>query len=558
MANTLVDKLKKWSRGESLDENHALLTVVPENTEIAVIEDTIQTIKCLGRVRVRGRICNDTDNEVLVLCECREKVTAENIPQEVAAPEGLTVWPIITVFKKPGPEDDFNVKLNALLQAEGKTLNDVQALFTDPQPTPSPEESLIRAVASLLDKTNKPTAESGGFRRLRIFSGIVPTPAGEEQFDHWLEQAFLMVEETEGSDKDKRRRIMESLKGPALEVVKAIRLSDPDVNPVQCLEALESAFGLAESVDDLYFSFRLLQQQPGEKLSDFLRRLERALTKVVQRGGLPANKMDTARVDQLLKGAVNADLMMLQLRLRERRVNPPTFLELLREIRTEEEYEASKIKLNQSVHTVHAKVQSENKQSEMQNLQAEIKEVKSMFAALTTRPPSEAKVTEQHPANTEATTSLDPEVIALKKQVKHLHQKINSRTQRRQNAHQEVVMAVSTPTRSLAESEQRFCYRCGENGHMAGKCNRPENHSKVIQRLLQALKKAKTNSSPTNTEATHLDDPNCTVRKSAVDMLEPLSIPEGLIGPSSVEPLKINGHLCDALLDSGSCVSIIF
>ncbi|XP_034040041.1 paraneoplastic antigen Ma1 homolog [Thalassophryne amazonica] len=213
-------------------------------------------------------------------------------------------------------------------------MNDVQALFADSQPTPSPEESLIRAVTNLIDKTNKPAAESGGYRRLRVFSGILPSPAGEEQFDHWLEQAYMMVEESDGSDKDKRRRIMESLKGPALEVIKAIRLSDPDITPVKCLEALESAFGLAESGDDLCFSFRLLQQQPGEKLSDFLRRLERTLTKVIQRGGLPAKNMDTARVNQLLKGAVNADLMLLQLRLRERRAKPPTFLELLREIRT--------------------------------------------------------------------------------------------------------------------------------------------------------------------------------------------------------------------------------
>ena len=48
------------------------------------------------------------------------------------------------------------------------------------------------------------------------------------------------------------------------------------------------------------------------------------------------------------------------------------------------------------------------------------------------------------------------------------------------------------------------------------------------------------------------------MRKSAVDLLEPIGIPEGLIGPPSVEPLKVNGHLCDALLDSGSRVSIIF
>lgn len=557
MTNTLTDKLKKWCRGEALDENYALLTVVPEDTDITVIEETLQSIKCLGRVRVRGRIFSDTDDKILVLCECREKIVVDEVPKEVLASEGSAGWPLITAFNPPSPEDDFNTKLRTLLQAEGKTFNDVQALFTESQPTSS-AESLIRAVTDLLDKTTKPASESGGYRRLRVFSGIVPTPSGEEQFDHWLEQAYLMVEESDGSDKDKRRRIVESLKGPALELIKAIRLSDPDASPEKCLKALESAFGLSESGDDLYLSFRLMQQQPDEKLSDFLRRLERALTKVVQREGLPANKMDRARVEQLLKGAVNADLMLLQLRLRERQDNPPNFLDLLREIRKEEEYEASKVKLSQSVHTVHAKVQAENKQSEIQNLRAEIKEVKSMFAALATQTQPEAETPEKHPSHTENATSLDPEVQALKKQVKHLQQKMNSKTKNRQNTTSPTtVMAVNTPTKQNETTEERFCYRCGETGHLANKCNRPENQSKVIQRLLQALKKVKTNNSQSKTESAS-EDPACTVRKSAVHMVGSTGIPEGLIGPPSIEPLKVNGHLCDALLDSGSRVSIIF
>lgn len=45
-------------------------------------------------------------------------------------------------------------------------------------------------------------------------------------------------------------------------MIKAVRLSDPDVTPEKCLEALESSFGLAESGDDLYFAFILQQQQP--------------------------------------------------------------------------------------------------------------------------------------------------------------------------------------------------------------------------------------------------------------------------------------------------------
>lgn len=113
-------------------------------------------------------------------------------------------------------------------------------------------------------------------------SSSVESPTREEQLDHWMEQAYLMVKKGNCSPKEKRRRIMESLKGQALEVVKAVCLSDPDVTPERCLEAPESAFGQAESGDDLYFSFRLQGQLPGEKLSEFLRRLERCLSKVVQ------------------------------------------------------------------------------------------------------------------------------------------------------------------------------------------------------------------------------------------------------------------------------------
>uniref|UniRef100_A0A8C1PA13 Paraneoplastic antigen Ma-like C-terminal domain-containing protein n=1 Tax=Cyprinus carpio TaxID=7962 RepID=A0A8C1PA13_CYPCA len=37
------------------------------------------------------------------------------------------------------------------------------------------------------------------------------------------------------------------LKGPALAVLKAVRTADPEVSPARCLEAIESAFGSAET-----------------------------------------------------------------------------------------------------------------------------------------------------------------------------------------------------------------------------------------------------------------------------------------------------------------------
>lgn len=58
-----------------------------------------------------------------------------------------------------------------------------------------------------------------------------------------------------------------------------------------------------------YFAFRSMQQHSGEKLSEFLRCLEYALTKVVQHGRLLAESMDRARVEQLIQGAVDSDMM---------------------------------------------------------------------------------------------------------------------------------------------------------------------------------------------------------------------------------------------------------
>lgn len=55
-----------------------------------------------------------------------------------------------------------------------------------------------------------------------------------------------MVEECDCSIKEKRRRLMESLRGPAHDIVKAARAGDSEVSPEDCLEALEHAFGSAE------------------------------------------------------------------------------------------------------------------------------------------------------------------------------------------------------------------------------------------------------------------------------------------------------------------------
>ncbi|XP_056870192.1 uncharacterized protein LOC130514555 [Takifugu flavidus] len=473
------------------------------------------------------------------------------VPPEVFPTRGGGPWPVITTDPK--------APVSGRLSAEAQPVENLSTLFPAEDAAAKSTEAILRAVSDLLDKTSKSSSEHGSYRRLRVFSGISPTPAGEEQFDHWLGQARLMVEECDCSLKEKRRRLMESLRGPALDIVKSARSSDPDVSPEDCLEALEHAFGTAESGEELYFAFRLLQQQSGEKLSDFLRRLEQSLGRVVQRGGISPGYADKARLEQLLRGAVASDLMLVNLRLRERKEKPPTFLQLLKEIRTEEEYEASRKQLAPVVHGAN-KQNVEAKQVEIQNLRSEIKELKSLVAAVVSKPAQEVPASHEKalPNTTTSDCSPDSEVAALKKQLKHLQQKFNNKVAEPRasvSAVNALKPVASPPQRSFKVPGEHFCYRCGENGHYAGRCRNPENQAKVIKRLIQALKLSKTDKSSTDATVSTV---NSSVEESAADISDQAGLPDGLVGPPSLVPLKVNGQPCTALLDSGSQVTIIF
>lgn len=123
-------------------------------------------------------------------------------------------------------------------------------------------------------------------------------------------------------------------------------------------------------------------------MSDFLRRLEKFLVKVVQRGGLPVGDANKARVEQLIKGSTS-DLMLLQLKIRERRDNPPTFLNLLREVIDEESRQSLRqsqatAMRHQRVRTVQAEKVKEPDSVSQSELQAQIKELRVQLEENTT------------------------------------------------------------------------------------------------------------------------------------------------------------------------------
>uniref|UniRef100_A0A3P9MNG2 Paraneoplastic antigen Ma1 homolog n=1 Tax=Oryzias latipes TaxID=8090 RepID=A0A3P9MNG2_ORYLA len=339
---TLSLPADNWCRGEGVDTSHALMAMgISEETPVDTVELALETIKAIGKVRVRGKMFDPDSNTVTVLCECREEIDSTKVPTELVVDEGVK-WTLVTVEREQS-SGLFSEKLVKFLQDEGKSLDDVTQLCSPVLSANQNAESVIRALNDLAQSPKN--NEHSSYRRLRTFSGVHPTPPGEDNLDNWMEHAKFMVDEYEYTDREKKRRIVESLKGPALEIIQAVRMSNPDATHMDYIEVLESTFGTVESGEELYFTFKALHQKPNECLSDFLLRLERTLNKVVKRGGLNVHEVNKARLEQLIKGATESDIMLLNLNLRERRSDPPSFLSLLKEIREEEEHELARQKL---------------------------------------------------------------------------------------------------------------------------------------------------------------------------------------------------------------------
>uniref|UniRef100_A0A672HQ96 Peptidase A2 domain-containing protein n=1 Tax=Salarias fasciatus TaxID=181472 RepID=A0A672HQ96_SALFA len=371
----LLAELLKWCADAKVDPANALiLSNVPTETTVADITESLEAVKVLGRVRYNSKKLVSQLQQDMILCECQNPVDPKTVPPEIHPLNGETSWKVTLLTPATAPPEDFTLKLMNLLQSEGKSLNDLQPLLEQSTPAQSDPASIIRAVGELLEKTMRPPPENNTFRRLRVFSGVMPTPAGEETLENWLEQAQLMLDECEVSAREKKKRIVESVKGPAFEIIQAVRCNDADARPEDYLAALENAFGTTRSGEDFYFAFRSMQQKSGERLSDYLRRLEKALSKAVQKGGLPHTSRDRARVEQLLRGAASeSDILLLQLRLKERLRNPPSFMELLSEIRIEEDQKATRRNLTTSAHTVRTTDDNTAHSAELDILRSQVK-----------------------------------------------------------------------------------------------------------------------------------------------------------------------------------------
>lgn len=307
--------------------------------------------------------------------------------------------------------------------------------------------------------------------RLRPFSGRLPRPNNEADYETWRSNVGLLLKDTRQSDLHKSRKLLESLLSPAIDIVKHLT---PETPPSIYLEILDSAFSTVEDGDDLFAKYLNTMQDSGEKPSTYLQRLQVMLNTTFRRGGVAASELDRQLLRQFVRGCWDNTLIS-ELQLEQKKQNPPTFAELLLLLRTAEDRRASKAsrmkhhlsasKPKVSSHYQGICVQYDEESSTSQSLSpsSEIQDMKRQIADLQTQL---ARVTQKGPRKSQGKPTTKP------------------------NGPTPVFPRVQTPTpHSQAEKstinkrpKPWYCFRCGEDGHIKQQCDGEPNPSLVASK----------------------------------------------------------------------------
>lgn len=300
-----------------------------------------------------------------------------------------------------------------------------------------------------------------GQSKIRTFSGRLPKPNGEVDYEAWKTQVELLLSDAHVTDSQKVRKILESLVGPAADMVKPLGTTSA---PHAYVNQLESAFGAVEDGEELYAKFLSTNQNSGEKPSDYLFRLQTLLTKVVSRGGVHLEDSDKHLLRQFCRGCWDHSLL-IGLQLEQKKSNPPSFPELLLLLRTEEDRRSAKMdrmkrhmgssKAMAHAHTVYGlptcynstEAPVEKRQDDTQKLLNEISELRKQVATLSTR------------ENVRSPPSMSPAEASC------------------------MITNASVPRHDTSRFPKPwFCFKCGEDGHIAARCSNAPNPVLVHQK----------------------------------------------------------------------------
>ncbi|XP_072812503.1 zinc finger CCHC domain-containing protein 18 [Vicugna pacos] len=201
-------------------------------------------------------------------------------------------------------------------------------------------QSMLRSLGRSLGPLRVNMAE----RNVKFFSGRVVPAQGEDTFENWLIQVNGILPDWNMSEKEKLKRLLKTLRGPAREVMRLLQAANPNLSVADFLRAMKLVFGESESSVTAHGKFFNTLQAQGEKASLYVIRLEMQLQNAIQAGIIAQKYANQTRLHQLLLGAeLNGDLRFrLKNFLRMYADDPehlPNFLELIKMIREEEDWD---------------------------------------------------------------------------------------------------------------------------------------------------------------------------------------------------------------------------
>lgn len=132
----------------------------------------------------------------------------------------------------------------------------------------------------------------------------------------------------------------ESLRGPALDLKHIVQADNPSISAEDCLEVFKQVFGSMESRSTSQVKYIKAYKQEGEKISAYMLRLETLLRRAVGKRAIPQNTADQVSLEQVMAGANLNHVLWCRLRELKNQGPLPTFLQLMKVIREEEEEEA--------------------------------------------------------------------------------------------------------------------------------------------------------------------------------------------------------------------------
>ncbi|XP_029417667.1 paraneoplastic antigen Ma6F-like [Nannospalax galili] len=180
------------------------------------------------------------------------------------------------------------------------------------------------------------------YQELRPFSGLEEPGCGGEAFESWLTHANDMLYLWRHiPERERRRRLMESLGGPALDILYGFLEEHPDTPAQECLAALAQAFRGQDMVMAARLKFMTCCQQPQETLFDYMMRLEGLLQVAVEKGGIQPAMVEQLWDQKVLMQAQPNQMLHNNPRKMEMQRGAPGFLEQLSLLQETEAWEAA-------------------------------------------------------------------------------------------------------------------------------------------------------------------------------------------------------------------------